>query len=59
MDSDLECVAGVLVTSSVIKKKKSLRNKRKQRTVWVKPWFNRRNELGVYNTLLRELRIED
>ena len=47
MDSDLECVVAVLVTSSVIKKKKSLRNKRKQKTVWVKPWFNRRNELDV------------
>ena len=59
MDSDLECAAAVLVISSVIKKKKSLRKKRKQRTVLVKPWLNRRNELGVYNTLLRELRMED
>ena len=25
----------------------------------MKPWLNRRNELGVYNTLLRELRMED
>ena len=47
MDSDLECAVVVLVISSVIKKKKSLRKTRKQRTVWVKPWFNRRNELGV------------
>ena len=59
MDSDLECAAAVLVISSVIKKKKSLRKKREQRTVWVKPWLNRRNELSVYNTLLRELRKED
>ena len=59
MDSDLECAAAVLVISSVIKKKKSLRKKRKQRTVLVKPWLNRRNELGVYNTLLRELLMED
>ena len=59
MDSDLECAAAVLVISSVIKKKKSLRKKRKQRTVWVKPLLNSRNELGVYNTLLRELHMED
>ena len=32
---------------------------RKQRTVWVKLWLNRPNKLGVYNTLLRELRMED
>ena len=59
MNSDLECAAAVLVISSVIKKKKILRKKTKQRTARVKPWLNRRNELGVYNTLLRELRMED
>ena len=25
----------------------------------MKPWLNRRNELGIYNTLLRELLMED
>ena len=59
MDSHLECAAAVLVISSVIKKKKGLRKKRKQRTVWVKLWLNRRNKPGVYNTLSRELRMED
>ena len=29
------------------------------RTVQVKHWLKRRNDLGVYNTLLRELRMED
>ena len=52
-----------LVISSIIKKKKrpekKKENKRKQRNVWVKPWLNRRNELGIYNTLLTELRMED
>ena len=31
---------------------------RKKRSVWVKPWLQRRNKLGVYHTLLQELRIE-
>ena len=53
------CSTAVLVISSVIKKKKSLRKKRKQMTVSIKPWLNRRNKLGVYNTLLRELRLEN
>ena len=25
----------------------------------MKPWLNRRNELGIFNTLLRELGMED
>ena len=48
MGSALKCAAAVLVISSIIKKNKSLRKKRKQKTVSVKPLLNRRNELGVY-----------
>lgn len=60
LDSDLDCAAAaVLVTSSFTKKKKSLRKKGKQRTVWTKPWLNHRNVLGVYKTYLGELHMED
>ena len=32
---------------------------RQQRSVWVKPWLTRRNELGADNTLLQEFRLEE
>ena len=49
MDSDIECAAAAVLIAAILKKKKR-NKKRKRRTVWVKPWLNRRNELGVYNT---------
>ena len=59
MDCDLECVAAILVISSVIKKKKCVRKKEKTKNCWIKLCWNRRNEIGVYNNLLQELRLED
>ena len=35
------------------------RRKRKKRYAWVKPWLQRREQFGAYDTLLRELRSED
>lgn len=32
---------------------------RRQRTVWVRPWVGRREQLGFYDCLLRELEAED
>ena len=58
MDSDYECAAAAVLIAIVSKKRKRLRKKR-QRSVWVKPWLSRRNELGVDSTLLREFRLED
>ena len=34
-------------------------SKRKPRTVWVKPWLQRRHQLGAYDTLMIELANED
>ena len=34
-------------------------NKRKKRTVWVKPWLMRRFQLGAYDSLMVELANED
>ena len=33
--------------------------KRKERKCWVKPWLTRRPLLGIYDTLISELRIEE
>lgn len=36
----------------------SSRKRRRSRSVWVKDWLRRRNELGCFSTLLRELETE-
>ena len=33
--------------------------RRRRHTVWVRNWLRRREALGTYNTLFRELSIED
>ena len=35
------------------------KKRRKPRTTWVKPWLQKRSQLGMYDTLLREFREED
>ena len=35
------------------------KKRRKQRTVWVKPWISRRDELGAYNALINEMVMTD
>ena len=42
MDSDEECAAAILI--ALLKKKR--KKKKDLRTVWVKPWWTRRNKLG-------------
>ena len=58
MDSESECAAAVIIVAAISKKRKRIRKKR-LRSIWVKPWLGRRNDLGVDNTLLREFRLED
>jgi len=35
------------------------RRRRNRRTVWIRPWLERRLECGQYNRLMEELRVED
>jgi len=60
-DEDVLCeiamaaaVVAVTASSELIK-----RNKRKRRTMWVRPMFQKRCELGAYNMLMAELRESD
>ena len=50
--------AAAIITALLFKKKKK-RKSRQKRNVWVKPWCKRRQSLGVYETLLAELQLED
>ena len=45
-----------MIIGVLLKRRKT--KQRKKRSVWVKPWLQRKNKLGVYHTLLQELRIE-
>ena len=56
MDADQESAAAAVVIGVLLKRRKS--KQRKKRSVWVKPWLQRRNKLGVYHTPLQELRME-
>ncbi len=58
MDSESEFAAAVIIVAAISKKRKRIRKKR-LRSIWVKPWLGRRNDLGVDKTLLREFRLED
>ena len=55
-----EGVADAAIISIIIwkRKKRRIRNK-KARKVWVKSWRLRRPQLGIYDTLLSELRVEE
>ena len=54
MESDEETAAAIVALLLVKKKKK-----KRKRSVWVKPWLGRRINLGLYETLVQELRFED
>lgn len=43
----------------VIQNHRRVQRRRRERTVWVRPWLQRRLELGQYSRLLEELRVED
>ena len=50
--------AAATLTLALISKEKS-KKKRQKRKVWVKPWLKRKENYGVYETLLTELRLKD
>ena len=55
----LRSIACLVEEESEDKKKIKERRKRKRRSVWVKPWLLKRDQLGFYDNLLQELRLED
>ncbi len=49
----------VMVQAVQYQRRRQRRRVRRQRTVWVRPWLQRRLELGQYSRLMEELRVED
>ena len=52
-------IACLVEEESEDKKKIKERRKRERRSVWVKPWLLKRDQLGFYDNLLQEFRLED
>ena len=49
-----------MVILQVLRKSRKVEKRRqKRRTVWVRPWLERRIELGQYTQLMEELKVED
>ena len=53
-----EQVAAAVIIALICQKKKS-RKKRQKRKICVEPWLERRKNLGFYESLLAELRLEN
>lgn len=56
MSTDAIELALVEVINSLITLK---RRNQKSKKLWVRSWIERRNQLGISNTLLKELEVED
>lgn len=52
-------VNNMLILQVVQNHNRVQRRRRQRRTVWVRPWVQRRIELGQYARLMEELRLED
>ena len=57
--SEDELAAAAAVIIAVVAKQKNKKSNRAKRKYWVKPWLARRPQLGIYETLLLELRLEE
>ena len=54
-DNDALLIASIgMVLAFALGKKK-----RKKRSRWIRTWLARRDERGVYNNLIQEMRLED
>ena len=50
----------ILLACAVISKyAEKNERKRRRRNTWVKPWIQRRDEKGLYNNLIQEMKMED
>jgi hypothetical protein len=57
MEND-ECVAPIYILM-IAAACHIIRNNQRDRWTWVRPWIQRRREVGAYHALLRELEQED
>ena len=55
MDSDIERAAAAIIIATISKRK----NWRKRRSTWLKPWLQKRSQIGMFDTLLREFRQQE
>ena len=53
---DVQKLRALIIAHNIFKKR---RKQRRKRNCWVRPWVQRRQQLGACSTLTRELHIED
>ncbi|KAK3107504.1 hypothetical protein FSP39_016061 [Pinctada imbricata] len=56
---ELEVLGPIIISIMAAAYRQYIRNKRKRRTHWIKPWIKRRDKYGAHHALLKELEIED
>ena len=52
-------VAACVLVLFCVKRRRKNRKRWRKRLIWTKPYISRNPSLGVYNTLVQELRAED
>ena len=59
-DSDIDfIVSSLMLVASTIYRRRQLRVRTRNRTIWARHWISKREEYGAYNGLVREIRVND
>ena len=59
-DSDDDViVSSLMLVASTIYRRRQLRVRTHNRTIWARHWISKREEYGAYNGLVREIRVND
>ena len=59
-DSDDDViVSSLMLVASTIYRRRQLRVRICNRTIWARQWISQREEYGAYNGLVREIRVND
>jgi len=59
-DSDDDViVSSLMLVASTLYRRRQLRVRTRNRTIWARHWISKREEYGAYNGLVREIRVND
>ena len=58
-DVTLVALSALLLGYGIKLREGRKKKRRKQRTLWVRPWISSRDELGAYNALINEMAMTD
>jgi len=59
-DSDDDViVSSLMLVASTLYRRRQLRVRTRNRTIWARHWISKREEYGAYNGLVCEIRVND